>query len=301
VQASQFIELLKPIPKTGTSGWKVTKKIVGIHESSEGVTTDNEIVLVGPDGEKYTRMIAQARYLKGVANGAPFDKTIAEGFAPGAPISSLGRPTWTAKGPTWPEQSVLYRLNGDYNPLHIDPSVGKQLGYGGLICHGLGMYSITARALLEKLSESDPSALQAISALFIGPLVPGDTLDISIWDLGPGPKGSTSIAFEARNSKGSLCLGEGQAYVVKKKVLPETNPIAAAYDPTAAGQLQQPTVTHVANAPQLPKNPWDWLDSMFTFDGIPIRVVLTVIFFLPAIIFSTLQVIWTYVFGWWLF
>jgi peroxisomal enoyl-CoA hydratase 2 len=131
----------------------------------------------------------------------------------GAPISSLGRPQWTTKGPTLPEQSVLYRLNGDYNPLHIRtsaplrpssfaklmtddlfpydkltadsfftpfrlcssavPQVGIDLGYGGLICHGLGMYSITARALLEKLSESDPSALQAIYALFSGPITPG--------------------------------------------------------------------------------------------------------------------------------
>jgi len=233
VQASQFVEILRPIPKTGTSGWKVTKRVVGIHESSEGVTLDNEIVLVGPDGEKYTRMIAQARYLKGVANGVPFDETIAEGFPVNAPISSLGPPKWTTKGPTWPEQSVLYRLNGDYNPLHIDPAVGEQLGYGGLICHGLGMYSITARALLEKLSESDPSALKAISALFIGPLVPGDTLNISIWDVGPGPNGSTSIAFEARNSKGSLCLGEGRAYLIKKTVLPETG-ASPPHDPSSA-------------------------------------------------------------------
>jgi len=108
------------------------------------VTQDNEIVLVGPDGEKYTRMIvrrpylrfsywvsdahahglfpsfvlvqAQARYLKGVANGVAFDETIAEGFPLSAPISSLGPPTWTTKGPTWPERSVLYRLN---DPLHI--------------------------------------------------------------------------------------------------------------------------------------------------------------------------------------
>ena len=124
-----------------------------------------------------------------------------------------------------------------------------------------------------------------------------DTLNISIWNLGPGPKGSTSIAFEARNGKGSLCLGEGRAYVVKKNVLPETDPNATAYDPIAAGQLQQPA--HVANAPKLPKNPWNWLDSMFTFGGIPIRVVLTVVFFLPGIVLSTLQVVWTYVFGWW--
>jgi len=130
------------------------------------------------------------------------------------------------------------------------------------------MYSITARALLEKLSESDPSALKAISALFIGPLVPGgkhtwfflltdviftlyeplllalavachslctDTLGISIWELGPGPSGSTEIAFEARNSKGSLCLGEGRAYLIKKTVLPETRPPTLVTPPVRLG------------------------------------------------------------------
>jgi hypothetical protein len=57
-----------------------------------------------------------------------------------------------------------------------DPAVGLKLNYGGLICHGLGMYSITARAILERLSENDPSALRAISAQFIEPITPGGEL-----------------------------------------------------------------------------------------------------------------------------
>lgn len=95
---------------------------------------------------------------------------------------------------------MLYRLNGDYNPLHIgsfldeippllfladfllypDPAVGKKLGYGGLILHGLGMYSITARAILEKLSGGNPANLKAMTALFSGPITPGGSLHFLI-------------------------------------------------------------------------------------------------------------------------
>ena len=124
-------------------------------------------------------------------------------------------------------------------------------------------------------------------------------MDISIWDLGPGPDGHTSIAFEARNGKGSLCLGEGRAYVIKKKVLPETNPLATAYDPsTAPNAPKKPE--HVANGPELPRTPWDWVDTMWTLKGgIPIRVVLTVLFFVPAIIADALYVILSYWLTWW--
>lgn len=54
-----------------------------------------------------------------------------------------------------------------------DPEIGKKLGYGGLITHGLGMYSITTKAILTKLAGSDPNGLKAIQASFTGPLTPG--------------------------------------------------------------------------------------------------------------------------------
>ncbi|KAF8323997.1 hypothetical protein DL93DRAFT_2176253, partial [Clavulina sp. PMI_390] len=285
---SQYLEILEALPLVSTPGFKVTKKCVGIHESSTctlafvsymltfdpgaGITFDNEITLVGPDGKKYARMIAR--------------------FPPSAPIASLGKPSWTCVGPTWPEQSVLYRLNGDYNPLHIDPKRGEALNFGGLICHGLGMYGITARAILEKMSSNDPSNLKSITAQFIGPITPGDDLQISIWELGRVPGGqATLIAFEARNPvTGNLCLGEGRAHIIKTTVLPEGNPNATGFQPNP------PLPIIPANGPRPTDTVPKWVPRIM---GIPITTLATVLFFLPAIIANLLYVIFSYLWSWW--
>lgn len=297
VQASQYVEALEPLPKVSGDGWTVTKKVVGVHEGPEGVTLDNELTIIGPDKKPYSRLIAQAKYLGAKANGVPYDNTMSAGFPAGLPINTLGRPTWTAKGPTWPTQSVLYRLNGDYNPLHIDPKVGKALGYGGLICHGLGMYAITARALVERLGGNDPDSLKAITALFSGPITPGDTLKISIWDLGPGPSskpGTTTIAFEARAaSSNALCLGEGRAYLIKgaqSSIAAETDPTATAYvSPSPAAGFTP------ANGPVIKGLETKGPKIM----GVDLSVWIGLVLFVPGLIFSIFFAVLQYLFTGW--
>ena len=66
-------------------------------------------------------MKIQALRIGSVANGIPFDKvTYRRTELPsGKMIESLGEPTYVAKAEGWRMQHALYRLNGDYNPLHI--------------------------------------------------------------------------------------------------------------------------------------------------------------------------------------
>lgn len=136
--------------------------------------------------------------LGGVANGVPFDKTIENGLTRSkeVPEQDLNRPDWAFQEPTLETQAAFYRLNGDYNPLHIgmifmmspssvnlstnsgniwsvDPKVGEELGYGGLICHGLLIYAIAARSLIHNLANGDVSAFSGMNASFSGPVVPG--------------------------------------------------------------------------------------------------------------------------------
>lgn len=297
VQASQYFEILTPLPPVSGPGWKVQKTIVGAHEAADGVTFDNQLTLVDGSGKVHARMIAQAKYLGGKINGVPFDAVDYKTFHKMPPIATLGRPTWTMKGSTWETQTALFRLNGDYNPLHIEPRIGAQTIYKGVILHGLGMWGITARALVEKLSGNDPSKLHALTALFIGPIIPGDTLHITIWDMGPAPDGSaSSIAFEARSSSGSLCLGEGRAYITidKSAILPELDPIATAFTgvphPNPNADVVRP-----ANGPKQPKEMWIGP----TFKGVPVLQVLPVLFWAPMIVANLLYVWLSYLFTWW--
>ena len=88
--------------------------------------------------------------------------------------------------PTLPQQALLYRLCGDRNPLHSDPGFAKAAGFDRPILHGLCTYGFTGRALLHALCGSDPARLHSMSGRFTRPVLPGQSLVISIWSDGPG-------------------------------------------------------------------------------------------------------------------
>ena len=88
--------------------------------------------------------------------------------------------------PTSPDQALLYRLNGDRNPLHSDPAFAAAGGFDRPILHGLCSYGFTGRALLHALCGSDPARFQHIEARFASPVLPGEALTVRAWETGPG-------------------------------------------------------------------------------------------------------------------
>ena len=84
------------------------------------------------------------------------------------------------------DQALLYRLSGDRNPLHSDPSFAAMGGFERPILHGLCTYGFTGRALLHTLCGGDASRFRHIEGRFTSPVLPGDALTISMWDLGSG-------------------------------------------------------------------------------------------------------------------
>ncbi len=79
------------------------------------------------------------------------------------------------------DQALLYRLNGDRNPLHSDPEFAKLAGFPKPILHGLCTYGFTGRALLHGVCGSDPARFKHIEGRFSTPVMPGDTLDVKMW------------------------------------------------------------------------------------------------------------------------
>lgn len=79
------------------------------------------------------------------------------------------------------DQALLYRLNGDRNPLHSDPSLAKLVGFEHPILHGLCTMGFAARAVLENVADADPEAFGSFDVRFSAPVIPGDELETSIW------------------------------------------------------------------------------------------------------------------------
>lgn len=82
---------------------------------------------------------------------------------------------------TRPEQALLYRLVGDYNPLHADPAIGEKVGFGKPILHGLCTYGYVGRAVVQHACGGDPAKLAGLSGQFRKPVWPGDTLVVRGW------------------------------------------------------------------------------------------------------------------------
>ncbi len=87
---------------------------------------------------------------------------------------------------TRPEQALLYRLSGDRNPLHSDPSFAAMAGFDRPILHGLCTYGFAGRALLHQLCDGDPGRFGSIEGRFSSPVFPGEELTTEIWRTGEG-------------------------------------------------------------------------------------------------------------------
>jgi acyl dehydratase len=78
-------------------------------------------------------------------------------------------------------QAALYRLNGDLNPLHLDPAFAKGGGFDRPILHGLCTYGFAVRAIINGLLDGDVSRLKAFKARFSSQVYMGDTLTTRCW------------------------------------------------------------------------------------------------------------------------
>ena len=87
---------------------------------------------------------------------------------------------------TTAEQALLYRLSGDYNPLHVDPNMAKFGGFDRPILHGLCTYGFAGRAILAGACGGEPARLRSFGARFSGVVFPGDTLTTRGWRVADG-------------------------------------------------------------------------------------------------------------------
>lgn len=93
---------------------------------------------------------------------------------------------------TTPGQALLYRLNGDLNPLHADPALARRAGFERPILHGLCTYGVACHAILKTVLDYDHTLIAEFDVRFSSPVLPGDTIATDIWQTG------NLISFQCR-------------------------------------------------------------------------------------------------------
>jgi acyl dehydratase len=109
---------------------------------------------------------------------------------------------------TRPEMALIYRLNGDYNPLHADPAFAQAAGFPRPILHGLGTFGVSGHALLKTICGYSPARLMSFSCRFSAPVFPGETIRTEMW------RDGNVVSFRARVvERDVIAINNGRAEV----------------------------------------------------------------------------------------
>ena len=97
---------------------------------------------------------------------------------------------------TTEEQAVLYRLNGDRNPLHVDPDYSNKGGIKIPILHGLCFLGISGKHVYQTYGP-----IKSLKVRFAGPVIPGQKLRTEMW------KEGHKVIFQTKVVEtGKLCI-----------------------------------------------------------------------------------------------
>ncbi|KAF2398504.1 peroxisomal multifunctional enzyme type 2 [Trichodelitschia bisporula] len=212
VDGERFIEFFKPLPPTSAGRtFEVRSKILGVYDKGKpGSVVETEQKLVDKvSGEVYSRAVGSGFFVGQGGWGGPKGPK-----QPSYNPPANTKPTVSFSIQTTPESAHLYRLNGDYNPLHADPEPGKKMGFGGAIMHGLFSWNSTAHGLLQHLGGSDPANIKSFQARFASPVKPGDKIVVDAWRMGNADKdGFEEVRFVVTVEGGKVCLSNGRAFI----------------------------------------------------------------------------------------
>ncbi|CEM02879.1 unnamed protein product [Vitrella brassicaformis CCMP3155] len=111
---------------------------------------------------------------------------------------------------TSPNQALIYRLSGDYNPLHADPNFSSIGGFDVPILHGLCTFGIAGHGVVREMCDNDASRVRSIEGRFASTVVPGDVLAVEMWRQGGGNGDGGRVVFQVKNlNSGKVALSNG--------------------------------------------------------------------------------------------
>ena len=179
VHGQQAVTLHRPVPVEGSA--RMVTRITGIYDKGKGAVVATEQVAVDANDGSPMFTLNSSAFIRGEGGwggdrGPGGDKNV--------PPSRAADHIVTYK--TSPDQAYVYRLSGDRNPLHSDPKFAAMGGFDKPILHGLCTYGFTGRALLKSLCDNDASRFTHIEGRFASPVIPGESLTVSIWNTGAG-------------------------------------------------------------------------------------------------------------------
>ncbi|PVV02646.1 hypothetical protein BB560_002896 [Smittium megazygosporum] len=198
LHGEEFVQIHSPIPTSGTL--YVSSEVVDIADKGSGAAVVTRTILKDSN-QKPVSEIESTTFIRGLGG---FSKL--PGFKPVPPAARSPVATFSAPTPKTlpdvtiqqnisPSQAAIYRLSGDYNPLHIDPKMAAMGKFSQPILHGLCSMGFAARHVVQCMAGGDSNNLSAIKVRFSSPVYPGETIQTSMWVSKQDP---TVVQFESK-------------------------------------------------------------------------------------------------------
>ncbi|MEU1625314.1 MaoC/PaaZ C-terminal domain-containing protein [Streptomyces sp. NPDC020096] len=171
LHGGQRVELHRPIPVTGRA--TQSSKVAAVYDKGKAAIIVLRSDVADPDGPLWT--CDTQIFVRG-EGGFGGDR------GPSARLDLPQRaPDRVVERATREDQALLYRLSGDWNPLHADPEFAKLAGFDRPILHGLCSYGIVLKAVVDTVLGGEVARVGAYSTRFAGIFFPGETLRIQMW------------------------------------------------------------------------------------------------------------------------
>jgi acyl dehydratase len=171
LHGGQTIRLHRPIPVEGKA--VATGRIAAVYDKGKAAILVMRTEVADADGPLWTN---DAQIFVRGEGGWGGDRGPSARLEP-----PTGEPDRVVERPVREEQALLYRLSGDWNPLHADPEFAKLAGFDRPILHGLCTYGMTLKAVVDTVLGGDVARVRSYTTRFAGVVFPGETLRIRMW------------------------------------------------------------------------------------------------------------------------
>jgi acyl dehydratase len=185
LHGGQALTLHRPLPVAGTA--TATSRIAAVYDKGTAAVLVLRTEAAGAEGPLWTE---DAQIFVRGEGGWGGDR------GPTArPQPPAGKPDRIVERHLREDQALLYRLSGDWNPLHADPAFAERAGFERPILHGLCTYGVTLKAVVDTVLGGDVSRVRSYATRFTGVVFPGETLRIRMW--ASAARGSVRVAVSA--------------------------------------------------------------------------------------------------------
>jgi len=200
LDAEKYIEKINDLPKDGAK-LNLVGRTCGVHKKGKHGLIEQEFILKDDAGKEYYKLVSGAMMIgaKGFAESG-------QSYSKDSKPPKDTPPAHTIETTTDETQTHIYRLSGDYNPLHIDEEQAQGFGFEKPILHGQCTMGIVARGLLDTLGGGSSKRFKSIALRFASPVLPGQTLVTEVWPTGP----SDFIFTTKVKETGKVCVNNGR-------------------------------------------------------------------------------------------